>query len=191
MKFRLGLSNKDIAYRFGLPFSTVSKIWRDWVPLLSSVLTRPSKEAVRANLPKSFKPKFKNCRCINNLRAETWSNYKHQNTIKYLIGITPACSISFLSDGWGGQASDIRFKLLKQTWPCRCHTYSYRGFLIREELASVGATLKIPSFTKGKSQFSGPCIDMFRQLSRVCIHVECVIGQLKNFQILKSVIPIS
>ncbi|XP_041918206.1 uncharacterized protein LOC121682219 [Alosa sapidissima] len=68
MKIRLGLSNKDIAYRFGLPFSTVSKILREWVPLLSSVLKPlviwPSKEAVRANLPKSFKPKFKNCRCI-------------------------------------------------------------------------------------------------------------------------------
>ncbi|CAM4733184.1 unnamed protein product [Leuciscus chuanchicus] len=112
MKLRLALSNKDIAYRFGLPFSTVSKILREWVPLLSSVL-------------------------------------------KPLV-----------------------------IWP-------NRGFLVREELASVGATLKIPSFTKGKSQLSGSCVDTSRQLSRVRIHVERVIGQLKNFQILNSVIPIS
>ena len=28
-----------------------------------------------------------------------------------------------------------------------------RGFNFREELAAVGATLKIPNFTKGKKQF--------------------------------------
>ncbi|XP_056441150.1 uncharacterized protein LOC130378406 isoform X2 [Gadus chalcogrammus] len=123
MKVRLGLTNRDLAYRFGLPFSTVSKILRDWIPMLSSIVKPlimwPSKDAVRANMPKCFKPKFRNCRCIidcteifiertHNLkaRAETWSNYKHQNTMKYLIGITPAGAISFLSSGWGGRASD-------------------------------------------------------------------------------------
>ena len=40
-----------------------------------------------------------------NSRAQTWSNYKHSNTIKYLIGITPAGAVSFLSHGWGGRVS--------------------------------------------------------------------------------------
>ena len=39
-------------------------------------------------------------------RAITWSNYKHNNTIKYLIGTTPAGAISFLLKGWGGRVSD-------------------------------------------------------------------------------------
>lgn len=127
-------------------------------------------------------------------RAETWSNYNHQNTIKYLIGITPAGSISFLSDGWGGRASDKLITLDSNFLNKLDHgdvILADRGFLIREELASVGATLKIPSFTKGKWQLSGSCGDTSRQLSRVHIHVERVIGQLKNFQILNSVIPIS
>lgn len=111
MKVRLGLTNRDLAYRFELPFSTVSKVLRDWIPMLSSIVKPlimwPSKNAVRADMAKCFKPKFRNCRCIidcteifiertYNLkaRAETWSNYKHQNTIKYLIGITPAGAIS-------------------------------------------------------------------------------------------------
>ena len=211
MKVRLGLTNRDLAYRFGLPFSTVSKILRDWIPMLSSIVKPfimwPSKDAVRANMPKCFKPKFRNCRCIidcteifiertHNLkaRAETWSNYKHQNTMKYLIGITPAGAISFLSSGWGGRASDKVITLDSGFLGKLEHgdeILADRGFLVREDLASVGATLRIPSFTKGKSQLPGSCVDTSRQLSRVRIHVERVIGQLKTFKILNTVIPIS
>ena len=54
-----------------------------------------------------------------------------------------------------------------------------------------GAILKIPSFTKGKSQLSGSEVDMSRQLSNVRIHVERVIGRIKKFRILQSIIPIT
>ena len=39
-------------------------------------------------------------------RAQTWSNYKHHNTIKLLIRATPQGVVSFLSDPWGGRVSD-------------------------------------------------------------------------------------
>ena len=39
-------------------------------------------------------------------RAHTYSTYKHHNTVKYLIGVAPQGSVSFISDGWGGRASD-------------------------------------------------------------------------------------
>ena len=38
--------------------------------------------------------------------GQTWSQYKHHNTVKFLIGITPQGVISFISGGWGGRASD-------------------------------------------------------------------------------------
>ena len=73
---------------------------------------------IRRHLPRSFKRNFKDCVYIidckeifierpKNLtgRAQTWSNYKN-NTLKYLIGITPAATIIFLSLGWGGRMSD-------------------------------------------------------------------------------------
>ena len=31
-------------------------------------------------------------------QAATWSDYKHHNTVKFLVGITPTGFISFLSD---------------------------------------------------------------------------------------------
>ena len=66
-----------------------------------------------------------------------------------------------------------------------------RGFLIEEELAAGGAVLKIPAFTRGKKQLLARDVDISRQIiAHIWIHVEHVIGQLKKFKILGSVIPI-
>ena len=43
-------------------------------------------------------------------RAQTWSNYKHHYTVKFLIGIVPQGAISFISKGWGGRVSDVHSK---------------------------------------------------------------------------------
>ena len=40
------------------------------------------------------------------LTYQTFSSYKHHNSIKVLIGITPQGSISFVSEAWGGRTSD-------------------------------------------------------------------------------------
>lgn len=52
-----------------------------------------------------------------------------------------------------------------------------RGFLIRDELASYGVTLRIPHFTKGKKQLTSYEVDASRQLSHARIHLEIVIGR--------------
>ena len=65
------------------------------------------------------------------------------------------------------------------------------GFLIRDERAAYGATLRIPHFTKDKKQIPTQEVDSYRQLSRVRIQVERVIGRWKNFKILRTVIPLS
>lgn len=38
--------------------------------------------------------------------SRTWSNYKHHHTIKFLIGISPQGVIMFISNAYGGRASD-------------------------------------------------------------------------------------
>ena len=39
-------------------------------------------------------------------RAQTYSSYKHHNTVKYLNGITPQGTVSYISEEWGGRTSD-------------------------------------------------------------------------------------
>ena len=45
----------------------------------------------------------------------TWSQYKHYNTAKYLISITPQGIISFISNGWGGRASDKHIHIVEHS----------------------------------------------------------------------------
>lgn len=39
-------------------------------------------------------------------QSETWSDYKHHNTWKLLVGVTPNGQVTFLLDLWGGRVSD-------------------------------------------------------------------------------------
>ncbi|XP_058497496.1 uncharacterized protein LOC131467541 isoform X2 [Solea solea] len=211
MKLRLGLSNLDLAYRFNVANSTVSHIYRCWISVMSVVLKPlikwPNKGAIIKNMPRAFKRNFKRCRCIieceemfiarpSNLtaRAQSWSNYKHSNTIKYLIATTPAGAISFVSPGWDGRVSDKQITresgFLELLEPMD-EVLADRGFLVRDELVAYGATLRIPHFTKGKKQLSAQEVDTSRQLACVRIHIERVIGRWKSFKILQTVIPVS
>ena len=57
-----------------------------------------------------------------------------------------------------------------------------RDFNLLDEIASARAALKIPCFTKGKSQLSQCEVDTSRQRFNVYIHVERIIGRLKKFR---------
>ena len=209
MKLKLGLFNRNISIRFGIKTQLTSKIYRYYLPLLAKelafLIVWPERDTLRKNLPPCF-TSFKNCCVIIdcteiyierpsnlNARAQIWSNYKHTSTIKYLIGITPAGAVSFLSRGWGGKVSDKEITN-------RSNFYDFAqngdmvmadcGFTIEDELATRGATLKIPAFTKNKKQMSAKDVNNSRKISNVCIHVERVIGRTKKFKILNSIILI-
>ena len=126
--------------------------------------------------------------------AQTFSNYKSRNTIRYLVGITPSGAVSFLSAGWVGRASYKEITLssgfLNKVTFGDC-VLADRGFLIEEELATRGAVLRIPAFTRGKARMSAKDAGMSRQIAHVRIHVERVICHLKKVRILNSVVPIS
>ena len=99
-----------------------------------------------------------------------------------------------MSHGCGGCVSDkeitLKSRFLDYLQHGDCILADF-GLTITEELASYEATLKIPHFTKGKTQMSGKEVDASRKISNVRIHVERVIGRLRKFRILKSNIPMA
>ena len=80
----------------------------------------PEREELLRTMPVGFRKDFGKCVIIIDCfevfierptslmaRAQTWSNYKKHNTVKFLIGITPQGTVAFISKGWGGRASDV------------------------------------------------------------------------------------
>lgn len=211
MKLRLNLQNYDLALSFSISQTTVSEVLNRSIPAIAEKLKCfvhwPEKEEVVKNLPKLFKPKYRNARTIidcteifierpGNLtvRASTWSNYKHHNKIKYLVAISPLGAISFLSRAFGGRTSDKvvtqRSGFLDLLEPGDL-ILTDRGFLISEEIATRGCYLAIPAFTKDQSQLSQQEVERSRHMSRVRIHVERAIGRLKTFKILSTLMSLS
>ena len=67
-----------------------------------------------------------------------------------------------------------------------------RGFTCGEYAGMALAEVKFPPFTKGKKQLEKLDVDWSRELSQVHIHVERVIGVLKQkFTLLQGTIPIN
>ena len=196
MKLKVGLLHTDLACRFSLSLSNVSHIYKSWITILSEELEMflvwPERDDLRRNLPESF-PNFKNCVSIIDCfevfierpfgltaQDQTWSNYKHHHTIKYLIGITTAGAVNFLSQGWGGRVSDKELTIRSKSFEKLQHGHTVladRGFTIEEELATYGATLTIPHFSRGESQMSAKEVEKSRKISNVRIHVKRVIGR--------------
>ncbi|XP_077982798.1 uncharacterized protein LOC144437668 isoform X1 [Glandiceps talaboti] len=211
MKLRLNLLDEDLSYRFGVDQSTISRIFNRWVPVMSSRLSSfiiwPDREVLRSTMPLCFRDHFKNCVVILDCfevfserptdlvaRAQTWSNYKHHNTAKFLIGISPQGTIIYISKAWGGRVSDVYLTescgILKKLLPGD-EVLADRGFTIEASVSAYRAVLKIPAFTKGKLQLERKDIDWSRELAHVRIHVERVIGLLRNkYRILQGTLPI-
>lgn len=122
MKLRNALSNEILADLFGTSTSLVSIIFHTWVKYiareLSPIIYWPERESINQKLPANVKAAYPNLRCTIDctevfierprdlhLRALTWSDYKKNNTVKFLVGIAPDGMISFLSKYWGGGES--------------------------------------------------------------------------------------
>ncbi len=101
----------------------------------------------------------------------------------------------FISKGWGGRVSDRYLTencgILDNLLPGDL-VLADRGFNVQDAAGLYCAEVKLPPFTKGKKQLSKHEVDRARQLSRVRIHVERVIGLLRlKYKILRGILPIS
>ena len=118
-RFKVGLLEEDLAARFRISQSIVSRIIVTWTKFMYyrfkelQVFPRPDRHIVELHKAACFKNKYKGTTVIyiekpSNPEAQqvTFSTYKNSNTLKALVGITPSGSVCFISDLYGGSISD-------------------------------------------------------------------------------------
>ena len=211
VRLRLGLLERDLADRFCISESTVSRIYKSWMRLLSlelePLINWPHKEQIFDFMPAIFKAKYPDVVVIidcTEIKMETpsaldnqsacYSYYKSNTTMKGLVGITPSGVCSFVSDLYTGSISDKEIiiqsgfldKLSKGDG-----VMADKGYLIQDELAARQAHLVIPPLLKKKPQFSEEELDSTRSIANLRIHVERCMERIKNYHIFDRAFPIS
>jgi hypothetical protein len=214
VRLRLGLITLVVGDLFGVSGSRASQIFTTWITYMSETfkphIKWPTRAQVKKNMPPSFKKQYPKTRAIidctefffqrprsPHAQSVTYSSYKSRNTGKLLISITPAGMINFVSDIYGGNASDRYITehsgFLNFIEPGD-DIMADRGFAIRDLLTFLHATLNIPPFTNkcawGKGRFlTTNEIRKTRDIAKVRIHVDRAIQRLKSFRLIGQTIP--
>lgn len=193
MRLRLGLLNEDLADRFCISPASCSNIFKTWVRFLSETLGKAlvawlPKESILQNMPKVYrKAGHGKLRVIIDcsevfierpksldVQAATWSDYKSHNTLKFLIGISPTGFITFLSDCYGGRASDKFICQDSGFYNCLDwydEVMADRGFQITEELMLNFCTLSVPPGARLKSQMTSDECKKTKDIANLRIHI--------------------
>ena len=201
VRTRKGFDVKFLADSFGMSPGQVAKIYNTWITFLSQELSYlvpwPSKSEVKC-LPKRFK-RFENVRiiidCLELLIQKpnipssqkiTWSSYKHWNTAKLLVGITPTGVISFIPPLWTGSISDK--EIVKQSGLVNLlekedAVMADRGFLIRHILTFKKVKLVSQVYCRGP-RLTPKGTTHTHRVASLSTHVERNILKLKQFRIL-------
>ena len=207
MRMKAGLFVQGLADRFGISTSLVSRICITWINLLylelNDIFPFPSQELVRKNMPQEF-AEYPTTRIILDCseifiqrpsamlaQSETWSEYKHHNTWKVLVGITPNGQVSYLSPLWGGRVSDkqiTRESGVLDLLDAGDNVMVDRGFDI-SNIVPDGVTVNMPPFLAGRDQMTAAETEETMSIASVRIHVERAIGRMKTYHILDGTLP--
>ena len=213
IKLRQNPKERDLALWFGVSMSTVSKYFITWVCFLYSHLKEvnwmPDADQVKSTLPLAFKESDSNTYTIIDaseifvetptdlrLQSSTWSSYKHHNTAKVLVGCTPNGAVNFVSDLYVSAISDV--ELTRKCGPIQkldgkqnISVMADRGFTIRDQLSTINVGLNIPPFMEGRARLLSEEVQRGRKIASLRIHIERVIGRIKNYSILKGTLPLT
>jgi hypothetical protein len=201
MRLRLGLAQKLLAGLFGISCSLTSQIFNAWVTAMDKVLVNslmfwPTKEQILTTTPARFKS-VKGLRTIIDyseifietpkdpkLQASTWSDYKHHNTAKFLVACAPNSMITFVSDVYGGRASDKAITNVSGILDL-CDNYDVimtdKGFSIHDECTARLMTLYVPPGKRGNAQMASADVEKTKKIANIRIIVEQVIQRIKIF----------
>ena len=208
-KLKLDLNVRDIAVRFQISTSTVSRYFITWICFLYHELKEiewfPTKDQVAGTLPSAFREHYATTIAIIDaseifvetpsdlvLQSTAWSSYKHHNTFKFLVACTPNGAISYISPLYLGSVSDPQLTrdcgfLEKLQGMSGASVMADRGFTIKESLSKLGIGLNLPPFMEGRRQLPADEMQRGRSIASLRIHVERAIGRMKQHKILTGV----
>ena len=211
VRLRLGLLENDLAHRFNVSITSVSRILTTWVIFLNQqlrpLITFPSRTVIKRHMQHQFKKKYPDTRVIIDctelftetpsslpVQKATYSYYKHHNTLKGLIGVSPTGVVTFISDLYTGSVTDKELTrlcgLLDMLEPGDS-VMADKGFDIGYELMTRGIKLNIPPFARKHKQMSKKDVIITRHIASLRIHVERAIGRIKQYRILGTVMPLT
>ncbi|XP_060789802.1 uncharacterized protein LOC132894244 isoform X2 [Neoarius graeffei] len=207
MHLRLNLNLQFLAFLFSVSLETASRVFSNtcdvmFCRLVPALVIWPDREHLRQSLPVSFQQNFEKCCCIidcfeifQETPRETCSQNKSHNSSKYLIGIAPQGAVCFVSQGWYGHCSDKHVTehcgFLDELLPGDL-ILADRGFDGGDAAGLPSANVNISAFTRGTSQMSALDVEGTRALASARIHVERVIGMVRQkYTILSNTVPIS
>lgn len=209
MRLRLGLLEMHLADIFKVSVSTVSRILNTWTNFIydhaKGLIPWPLRQQILRNLPRSFTD-FPNTQIVldcteffiqkpTSLLAQnlTWSEYKHNNTLIVLIGVSPSGLVTFVSRVWGGRTSDRHITEDSEVLPridIGMTVMADKGFTIAD-LMPRDVGLNIPPRIPGNRQMSEREFFDTATVAKPRIVVEMKMEQIKNYQILNGTLPIS
>lgn len=209
VKLKTGNFNEDLSQTFGTSPAHISSIFSTWINFLTVELKvlfeMQHNEHEKSECYSSFSDLKVVLDCAelmvqkaSNLEArkQTFSNYKHHDTVKFLVGISPTLAVNFVSQAWGGRASDkhitLESKSLLEGLSSGESVMADRGFNISNELKKKGVKLLIPDFKgRDRPQITAQEARRSEYISRARIHIERIIQRIKTFYFLERIIRLN
>lgn len=140
--------------------------WLSWLP----------KDAVQEAIPLSFREKYPTCRVIIDCtevsiekppevkeQVDCWSSWKSDFTLKFLVGVAPCGSVTFVSNAFGGRLSNAYITancgLLELLEPNDL-IMADKGFPnICSDLDACQVTLEVPPFACMNADFTASALE--------------------------------
>ena len=211
LRLRVGLFEFDLAERFSIHISTVSRKVVTWANFLYFFLGNqpiwPSREQVDQFMPAPFRELYPSTRVILDcteiyvqtpssllLQSKLYSQYKSHTTLKCLIGIAPHGAVTFVSNLYTGSISDKEITsssgVLDLLEP-HDSVMADKGFNIEDMLLKRQVLLNIPPFRRGQGQIPDQDVLETKTIAKLRVHVERLIGRVKQYHLFDSDIPLS
>ena len=211
MRIRLDAPVEDLAFRFGMSSANASNTITTFILFLSLELEPliywPTAEETLSYTHPHFAGNFHKCEGIGDCteqyiehskntdaQYQTYSTYKSHNTLKKLIFCTKSGSISYISPTYAGSCSD-RF-ITEDTNVAAKFTPGFmamfdKGFNVQDLFLHQQVKCVLPPLVRSKRQFTRSEVYQGKRIARARIHVERVMGRLKEFRLLKNILPLT